>query len=94
MNAVEKNVIENDLWKEYVRYPRYSWIVIGSKAMVKFLFKRAFNIWLSEHSEYNREECFKFIANFITKEAMRISKEGRVLVGSNNEEQVQANEDS
>ena len=94
MNAVEKNVIENELWKEYVRYPRYSWIVIGSKPMVKFLFKRALNIWLSEHSEYNKEECFKFIANHITKEAMRISKEGRVLIGSNDEEQVQANGDS
>lgn len=88
MDEFEKKSVRGELWDEYVKAPRYSWLVIGSKVKVWLLFTIAFDKWVSSHPEYNKEECFKYVANFITKEAMRISREGRVLIGSSDEEQV------
>lgn len=82
MSNNEKKSVRDELWREYVRFPRYSWIVIGSKVKVMVLFIRAFNSWTASHSEYDKEECLKYVANYITKEAMRISREGRVLIGT------------
>lgn len=82
MSNNEKKSVRDDLWREYVRFPRYSWIVIGSKVKVMILFIRAFNNWMASHSEYDKEACFKYVADSITKEAMRISREGRTFIGT------------
>lgn len=88
MDKLEKKSVRGELWSEYVKFPRYAWLVIGSKVKVWLLFTIAFDKWTESHPEYNKEECFKYVVNYITKEAMRISREGRVLIGSTDEEQV------